>query len=394
LPCNLCGLCIFALNIQEEVMIHTHADVVGSLLRPSHLLNAQKSLTAGEINSAEFKAVEDKAVDEAIALQEEAGLAVVTDGEMRRLSFQSQLPEAVEGFGEWDIDAFLWGDWVGEGEVGKWSKERPKRLGVTGKLRRKRHLSAEELTYLRARTSRIPKITLTSPSLWANFWSAEHSALVYPTLDSFLADVVDIMREEVEELVRLGATYIQLDAPHYPLLLDPETRKFYEGQGWPLERYLARGIEMDNAVMGDFPHVTFSFHLCRGNQGSRWLVEGGYDLIARPIFQHIKAQRLMLEYDDERSGSFAPLRDIPEDKTAVLGLVTTKTPRRETVEGLTARIYEAAQYIDLERLALSPQCGFSTSIVGNAITVEDERYKLGAIVKTAAAVWEESFERS
>jgi 5-methyltetrahydropteroyltriglutamate--homocysteine methyltransferase len=175
------------------------------------------------------------------------------------------------------------------------------------------------------------------------------------------------------------------------LLLDPETRKFYEGQGWPLERYLQRGIEMDNAVIGDFPHVTFSFHLCRGNQGSRWLVEGGYDLIARPIFQNIHAHRLMLEYDDERSGSFQPLADIPADKTAVLGLVTTKTPRRETVEELSTRIHEAAQYIDLERLALSPQCGFSTSIVGNAITVEDERYKLRTIVETAEAIWEESF---
>jgi 5-methyltetrahydropteroyltriglutamate--homocysteine methyltransferase len=372
-------------------MINTHADIVGSLLRPPELLQAQKQLAARQLSPAEFKSIEDRAVDQAIALQEEVGLAVLTDGEMRRLSFQSQLPQAVEGFGEWDIDAFLWGDWVGEGELGEWSRERPKRLGVTGKLRRKRHLSAEEFTYLRAKTSRVSKITLTSPSLWANFWSAEHSAHVYPTLDSFLAEVVDIMREEVEELVRLGATYIQLDAPHYPLLLDPETRKFYEGQGWPLERYLQRGIEMDNAVIGDFPHVTFSFHLCRGNQGSRWLVEGGYDLIARPIFQNIHAHRLMLEYDDERSGSFQPLADIPADKTAVLGLVTTKTPRRETVEELSTRIHEAAQYIDLERLALSPQCGFSTSIVGNAITVEDERYKLRTIVETAEAIWEESF---
>ncbi|MCI0404531.1 MAG: methionine synthase, partial [candidate division Zixibacteria bacterium] len=239
-------------------MINTHADIVGSLLRPPELLKAQKELTAGQLTPAEFKHIEDTAVDQAIALQEEAGLAVLTDGEMRRLSFQSQLPEAVEGFGEWDIDAFLWGDWHGEGEVGDWNRQRPARLGVTGKLRRKRHLSAEEFTYLRAKTNRIPKITLPSPSLWANFWSAEHSHHVYPTLDSFLADVVDIMREEVAELVRLGATYIQLDAPHYPLLLDPHTRAFYESQGWPLEKYLQRGVEMDNAVMGDFPHVTFA----------------------------------------------------------------------------------------------------------------------------------------
>lgn len=242
-------------------MITVHTDVVGSLLRPAELLQAREDVAAGRISRAEFKAVEDRAVDQAVALQEEAGLDVVTDGEMRRLSFQSQLPEAVEGFGQWDIDAFLWGDWHGEQSVGDWSRERPKQLGVTGKLRRKRHLSSEEFVYLRGRTSRIPKITLPSPSLWANFWSAEHSGHVYPTLDSFLADVVDILRDEVAELVRLGATYIQLDAPHYPLLLDTKTRAFYEGQGWTLEDYLHRGIEMDNAVIGDFPEVTFGFHL-------------------------------------------------------------------------------------------------------------------------------------
>lgn len=368
-------------------MITAHTDVVGSLLRPPELLKAQEDVAAGRISQVEFKAIEDRAADQAIALQEEAGLEVVTDGEQRRLSFQSQLPEAVEGFGEWNIDAFLWGDWFGEEGIGDWSQERPKRLGVTGKLHRKRHLSAEEFTYLRARTTRIPKITLPSPSLWVNFWSAKHSKAVYPTLDSFLADVVDILREEVEELVRLGATYIQLDAPHYPLLLDPKTRAFYELQGWELEDYLERGIAMDNAVIGDFPGITFSFHLCRGNQGSRWLVEGGYDLIAKPIFQGIHAQRLMLEYDDERSGSFVPLQDVPGDKMVVLGLVTTKTSRRETVGELSARIQEASQYIDLERLALSPQCGFSTSVVGNAISVEDEKYKLETIVQTARQVW-------
>lgn len=368
-------------------MITMHADVVGSLLRPPELLQAREDVAAGRISQTEFKVIEDAAVDQAIAWQEAAGLEVVTDGEMRRLSFQSQLPEAVEGFGEWDIHAFLWGEWHGDERVGDWRRERPSQLGVTGKLRRKRHLSAEEFTYLRARTRRIPKITLPSPSLWVNFWSAGHSAGVYPTLDSFLADVVTILREEVEELVRLGATYIQLDAPHYPLLLDPRTRAFYEAQGWTLEQYLHRGIELDNAVIGNFPGVTFSFHLCRGNQGSRWLAEGGYELIARPIFQNIRAQRLMLEYDDERSGSFEPLREIPEDKTAVLGLVTTKSPRRETVAELTARIQEAAQFIPLERLALSPQCGFSTSILGNAITVADQNDKLAVIVETARRLW-------
>lgn len=371
--------------------IMARTDVVGSLLRPPALIEAQGALAASKLTPAQFKAIEDRAVDAAVALQEEAGLEVLTDGEMRRLSFQSQLPEAVEGFGTWDVGAFLWGDWHGDDQVGDWSGARPQTLGVTGKLRRKRHLSAEEFTYVRGRTKRIIKVTLPSPSLWANFWptqhSVEHSAAVYPTLDHFLADVVDILREEVAELVRLGATYIQLDAPHYPLLIDPKTRAFYEAQGWPLEKYLQRGIAMDNAVMGDFPHVTFGFHLCRGNQGSRWLVEGGYDLIAKPIFQQVKAQRLLLEYDDDRSGSFDPLQDVPDDKVVVLGLVTTKSGRRESVAELTARIHQAARYFPLERLALSPQCGFATSTMGNNLSPADQQFKLRTLVETAQAVW-------
>lgn len=370
-------------------MITAHTDVVGSLLRPAELIHAREDHAAGKISAARFKQIEDRAVDAALKLQEEAGMEVVTDGEMRRLSFQSQLPEAVEGFGTWDANAFLWGEWKGEDTgVGDKTTDRPAQLGVTGKLRRKRHLSAEEFVYLRARTSKIAKITLTSPSLYANFWSPEVSQSAYPTLDGFLADVVDILRDEVAELVRLGATYIQIDAPHYPLLIDPKLRTFYESRGWNLEEWLSRGIEMDNALMRGFEKdVTFSFHLCRGNQLSRWLVEGGYDLIAKPIFQWIKAQRLMLEYDDERSGGFEPLSVVPEDKIVVLGLVTTKTSRRETVDDLKMRIREAANFVPLDRLALSPQCGFATSIGGNAITLADEQYKLHTIVETAREVW-------
>ena len=242
-------------------MLTSHTDVVGSLLRPSELIQAREALSAVNITQAEFKVIEDRAVDAAIALQETAGLDVVTDGEMRRLSFQSQIAEAVEGFGRYDINAFLWGDWQGDETVGELSIQRPHNLGVVSKLRRKRHLSAEEFTYLRAHTKKIPKITLPSPGLLTNFWSPELSVSAYPTLDNFLADVVDILREEVAELVRLGATYIQLDAPHYPLLLEPKTRSFYEKQGWSLDEWLHQGIEMDNAVIGDFSDVTFSFHL-------------------------------------------------------------------------------------------------------------------------------------
>jgi 5-methyltetrahydropteroyltriglutamate--homocysteine methyltransferase len=369
-------------------VITSRAEVVGSLLRPPELLEAGRRLEEGEISAPEFKRVEDRAVDWAISLQERAGLPVVTDGEMRRESFQSQMVEAVEGFGEHTIDAYLWGEWHGDEAVGDAKVERPPRLGVVGKLRRRRFLSVEEFVYARARTRRTIKVTLPSPSLYANFWSPELSKEAYPTLGDFLVDVAQILREEVEELVRLGATYIQLDAPHYPLLLDPKTREFYERRGWDFDRWVSRGIELDNHVIGDHPGVTFAFHLCRGNQGSRWLVSGSYEPLARRgIFSRIRAERLMLEYDDERSGGYSPLAYVPEDKIAVLGLVTTKTPRRETVGWLEARLREASDFIPLERLALSPQCGFATSVVGNAITVEDEEYKLRTIVEAAGRIW-------
>jgi 5-methyltetrahydropteroyltriglutamate--homocysteine methyltransferase len=367
--------------------VTARADLVGSLLRPPELLEARERHAAGGLSAAEFKRIEDRAVDWAIGLQERAGLPIVTDGEMRRESFQSQLVEAVEGFGEHDMDAWLWGEWHGEEAVGDKTTERPQTLGVVGKLRRRRHLSVEEFVYARSRTERTGTVTQPSPSMYANLWSPELSAGAYPTLDLFLEDVAQILREEVEELARLGAEYIQLDAPHYPLLLDPKTRAFYERRGWDLDRWLRRGIELDNYVIGDHDDVTFSFHLCRGNQGSRWLVSGSYEPLARRIFGGINAQRLMLEYDDERSGDFGPLSHVPEDKVAVLGLVTTKTPRRETRQELEARLHEASRFVPLERLALSPQCGFATSIVGNAISVEDEEYKLRTIVKTAEQVW-------
>jgi 5-methyltetrahydropteroyltriglutamate--homocysteine methyltransferase len=366
-------------------VITAHTDVVGSLLRPPELIAAREQLAEGELTPPEFKRIEDRAVDWALRLQEEAGLEVVTDGEMRRLSFQSQLTEAVEGFGEWDLDAFLWGEWKSE-EVGDLRIERPP-LTVTGKLHRRRFLSAEEFTYARGRTDRVLKVTLPSPSLFANFWSPESPNGAYASLEDFLGDVAQILREEVDELVRLGATYIQLDAPQYPLLVDPGYRDFYASRGWPADRWLDLGLELDNAVIGNHSHVTFGFHLCRGNQASRWLVEGGYDWLAGKIFPRVRAQRLLLEYDDARSGGFEPLAEVPDDKLVVLGLVTTKTGRRETVDELAARIREASRFVALERLALSPQCGFATSVLGNALSLEDERAKLRTIAETAAAVW-------
>ena len=367
-------------------MITAHTDHVGSLLRPPELLDARTAHEAGELNAAEFKSIEDSAIDDVIALQEAAGCEVVTDGEFRRLSFQSQLVDAVDGFGTWDIEAFLWGDWYGE-DLEDWNRPRPPDIGVTAKLKPRRHLSAEEFTHLRSRTNRVAKVTLPSPSMMANFWSPKLSKNAYSTLDDYLTDVAEILRSEVEELARLGCTYIQLDAPHYPLLIEDETRAFYESQGWSINSWLAAGIELDNAVIDAAPEVTFGFHLCRGNQGSRYLVSGSYEPIAKQIFQGIKANRLLLEYDDERSGDFQPLRHVQDDKVVVLGVVTTKHGRLESQPDLIARVREASQLIDLERLAIGPQCGFSTSVVGNALTIDQQAAKLELLASTAAEVW-------
>ena len=240
-------------------MITAHADVVGSLLRPAELLAAQKSFADGELSSTQFTTIENSAVDAAIALQEDAGLEIVTDGEMRRQSFQSQMTAAVSGFGEVDLNAFLWGDW--RDQQGVHRKRRPRRLGAVDKLRRHRYLSAHEFSYLKANARGIAKISIPSPSLWANLWSPRYSRKAYPTLDAFLGDIVDILREEVAELVRRGAIYIQIDAPHYGLLLDPQTRPFYEGLGWSLEQWLSLGVELDNAITEGFAGVTFGLHV-------------------------------------------------------------------------------------------------------------------------------------
>src|SRR6266508_3611541 len=326
------------------MVVTARVEHVGSLLRPPYLLEARQARATGTLDAA------------------------------------------VDGFAGVTMDAWLWGEWHSD-VVGDVRVERPPDLGVVAPLRRRRNLAAEEFTFLRAHTNRIGKVTLPSPSLFANLWSPERSREAYPTMDDFLTDVVAILCDEVRELNRLGCTYIQLDAHHYPLLIDPVWRAFYEQHGWTLERWLSRGIELDNAVIDAGRPATFGFHLCRGNQHSRWLVEGGYDAIARPVFGGIHADRLLLEYDDERSGGFDPLRLVPGSTLVVLGLVTTKTPRAETEEDLEHRLHQASRLIGLERLAVGTQCGFATSLQGNAISVEDERRKLAVLVRTAERVF-------
>jgi 5-methyltetrahydropteroyltriglutamate--homocysteine methyltransferase len=359
---------------------------VGSLLRPKPLIEARDALAAGRLAPDAFKKIEDRAVRETVQLQQDAGCPVVTDGELRRESFQSELVAACDGFRGVTGDAWLWGDWHSD-VVGDLRRERPHEMAVVAPLRKRRNLAGEELTFLRACTDRQAKVTLPSPTLFANLWSPELSTGAYPTFDAFMADVVDVLRDEVRELNRLGCTYIQLDAPHYPLLIDPVWRAFYEQRGWSLDRWLSYGIELDNAVIQAGRPATFGFHLCRGNQHSRWLVEGGYDAIARPIFGGIQADRLLLEYDDQRSGTFDPLRLVRDDVVVVLGLVTTKRPDLESEDQLVERIRTAAEFVDPDRLAISPQCGFATSVLGNALGIDDERRKLELLVATAERVF-------
>ena len=355
------------------------ADVVGSLLRPPYLVKAREAFAAGRMRAAEFKRVEDRAVDEAVQLQEACGLDVVTDGELRRYAFFGHLIDAVDGFDKFGGWAIPFHDEQGEELVFK-------RPVVVDKLRWRRSMCGEEFTYLRARTLKPTKVTLISTQQAAAYYDPQKSAGAYPTRDAYLADVVDLMRREVQELIRLGCTYVQIDAPQYAALLDPALREGYRQRGSDPDRLIDACIEMDNAVIASQPGVTFALHVCRGNNRSMFYASGGYEPIAR-VFAKSGFQRFLLEYDDERSGSFDPLRAVPEDREVVLGLVTTKTPRVESVDELKRRIDEAAKHLPLPRLVLSPQCGFASTMEGNRVTPDDQRDKLRRVAETARLVW-------
>mgnify|MGYP006293504867 CR=1 FL=1 len=361
------------------------AEPVGSLLRPGYLLEARRRRERGEMDAPAFKRVEDRAVREAVRVQEETGLPVVTDGEMRRLSFQSQMTAAVDGFGDPGLEAFTWGRWRGDGETGDRTTARPREMGLTGKLRRRRSLSGEEFVYLRSRTQRLPKATLPSPGLFANFWSPDDGG-PYPDLADFLDDAAGVLEAEARRLAELGCRYVQIDAPHYPLLVEEETRAFYQSPGWGRERWIRESVSLENRVMEAAPDVTFALHMCRGNQASRWLARGGYGPLT-PVFRRTRARRLLLEYDDERSGGFGPLEAVPEDRVVVLGLVTTKRGEPEDPGRLEQRVMEAEETVPRGRLAVSTQCGFGTSVLGNRLTAEEQRRKLSAVVRLARHIW-------
>jgi 5-methyltetrahydropteroyltriglutamate--homocysteine methyltransferase len=355
------------------------SDVVGSLLRPAYLKEAREQHEAGRLSDAAFKRVEDRAVDEAVALQIKAGVEMITDGEMRRYAFYGHLIDAVEGFDRLGGWAIPFRNEQGE----KLVLSRPV---VVSRLKRKRPMCAEEFTYLRARTDRPAKTTLISAQQGAAYYDGEKSRAAYPKIENYLADLVDILRDEVEELIRLGCTYIQIDSPQYTALLDPQLREGYRQRGNDPDRLLDLSIEMDNAVIGSHPGIVFGLHLCRGNNQSKFYAEGDYGPITK-VFRNTKFQRFLLEYDDQRSGGFEPLRQVPEDRTVVLGLVSSKKPALESKDELKQRIASAAAFVALERLALSPQCGFASTMEGNLLTPADQEAKLRLVAETAREVW-------
>lgn len=355
------------------------SDVVGSLLRPGYLKEARELHENGKLTDAVFKQAEDRAVNESIELQIRAGVEMITDGEMRRYAFFGHLIDAVDGFDKTGGWAIPFRNEKGEELV----LSRPV---VISKLRRKRPLCAEEFTYLRARTDHPAKTTMISAQQAAAYYDNKKSAGAYPKIDAYLADLVDILRDEVRELIRLGCTYIQIDSPQYAALLDPKLREGYRQRGNDPDRLLDLSTEMDNAVIGDHPGIIFGLHLCRGNNQSKFYASGDYGPIAK-VFRQTRFQRFLLEYDDERSGGFEPLAQVPDDRTVVLGLVSSKKASLESKAELKQRIQQASAFIPLERLALSPQCGFASTMEGNLLSPADQEAKLRLVAETAQEVW-------
>ncbi len=364
-------------------MAHPYrADHVGSLLRPPELLAARAAYAEGRLSRDALRATEDRAIADALALQRAVGLGIFTDGEFRRGSWLTDLAEAVEGF----VPDRVLLEWRGPGAAAEYSTANV----VGARLRPTRRLTAHESGFLLQHAPGPVKMTLPAPS---NFLIASYKPgltdRVYPTPADLLRDITAIVRAEIEALLAEGVAYVQLDAPYYSHYVDPRTREQSRRAGLDPDQALAESVAADNACVQGLarPGVVLAMHICRGNNRSRWYAEGGYEPIAERVFGGLAVDAFLLEYDSERAGGFEPLRFVPPDKTVVLGLVTTKDPALETQESLRRRIDEAARYVPLERLALSPQCGFSSTAAGNLLSPDDQRRKLELVVETARQVW-------
>jgi 5-methyltetrahydropteroyltriglutamate--homocysteine methyltransferase len=361
------------------------ADTVGSLLRPEYLLRARAQYEAGELDPTTYKEVEDRAVDQVIAMQEGAGLDVVTDGEMRRHTFIDQLLEAVEGLTPDPEPEHIPVPFYDEGGGEQSVFAVP--LSVTDKIRRRRMMTVEEYAYARARARRPVKVTLPSPLMLFLVWSPERTRDAYSDPFELFADGLRLMREEAEELARMGCEYIQIDAPDFGQLIDPSQQTAWAKVGIPFDRVMTEGADMLNEV-ASVPGVTFGLHICKGNYDSHWISAGGYESIAARLFPRLtNYDRILLEYENERSGSFEPLKELPDDKVVVLGLVSSKFDQLESPEQLIGRIEEAAKVYPRDQLALSTQCGFASAGPGNALNEDAQEKELHLIAEVAARVW-------
>jgi 5-methyltetrahydropteroyltriglutamate--homocysteine methyltransferase len=360
----------------------TRAEPVGSLLRSAELLEARREHEEGKLAAADFKRIEDAEVDQAVTLQEDAGLDVVTDGEQRRSHFAGPLSDVVDGLGEIPADRI---DWHGSAPADE--MEYTHQRAVTGKLRRGRSLAQEEFVYLRTSAMLPVKITLPSPLMMQTFWSQEHSTAAYRNPFDMFADAAELLSAEIAELAALGCEYVQIDAPELATLVDGSVRAGFAARGIDPDRLLGDGVDMLND-MARAPGVRYALHLCRGNRDGHWMAAGGYASISKCVFRRLTHfDTFFLEYDDERSGGFEPLADLPKDRFVFLGLVSTKRPALEDPGLLLTRIDQAARYYPRDQLGLSPQCGFSSAIGTYPLDAAQQESKLRLVADVARRAW-------
>jgi 5-methyltetrahydropteroyltriglutamate--homocysteine methyltransferase len=358
------------------------ADHVGSLLRPAALLSARELHAHGKLSRDALREQEDAAITAALQRQKQAGLEIFTDGEFRRGSWITDMAESVDGF----VPQSRTIEWRGPGGGAEPSTSNV----VGGHLKPRRRLTGEQTAFLKAHSPGPVKMTLPAPSnFWVVSWKAGVSDQVYASRHAMLEDVVAIIREEITALLAEGVDYIQLDAPFYGVFIDEQHRATLRHTGIDPDQALREVVAADNAAIVGLERddVTFGLHICRGNSRSRWLYEGGYNPLAEALLGGLRVNTFLLEYDSPRDGDFSPLRYLPADRTAVLGLVTSKEPGLESVDQLRRRIDEAAQVVPLERLSLSPQCGFASVALGNLVSEADQWRKLERVVETAHLVW-------
>ena len=358
------------------------ADHIGSLLRPAELLHARSSHT----DAAQLRALEDKHILRVIERQKELGFKIFTDGELRRSNFMSDFNDAVEGIDEGVAVARTW-------QTGAGASSRPSMVPgtVVGKIKQTRRLTGYEFAFLQQHSPGDVKITLpTANQFPAIYYKKGISDKVYPAYSDFLWDIVPIVKAEIQALINEGAQYVQIDAPRYSYYVDPKWRGYIKNDmGLDPEQALEEAIRADNACLEGAKRsgVTLAIHLCRGNNRSQWYAEGGYDAIAEKLFGQLDVDAFLLEYESDRAGTFEPLRFVPRAKTVVLGLASSKLPELESQSQLAKRIDEASRYVPLENLAISPQCGFASTMEGNLLTEDQQWRKLKLVIDTARDVW-------